>query len=180
VREKRQGARSPERRISAPVFVKMQRSLTGYGILKLRLKPKNKHSVSEEERRAFNICEVSEMELPEEQLRGLNPKEFEGKELVFKIGLNEEKSDSVTPIPRKTASGREYVQLSLHLEGNETYPGERQISFLFPRDLRQLKEAWGKETRAWIGKEITVSSRLEGEYYRWILQPRLKATEEVV
>lgn len=49
---------------------------------------------------------------------------------------------------------------------------EFEINYLFDSDLQSIIEVYGEETNEWIGKEILVTCKKEGEYMKLVLVPK--------
>ena len=105
---------------------------------------------------------------------GLNPKKFlESTGTLMEIGHNEAGNDCITEIKRTSkADGKEYSQLTLHVTGSDgEWAGDFKVNYLFDRDLKALVDAWGEESKEWLGKRITLKARKEGDFNRWIIEP---------
>ena len=105
------------------------------------------------------------MEIPTEIINGVNPKHLK-EPLQLKIRANKD-GDCLHVEKRKADKGGEFEQITLSCEDKDGT--KREVRYLFTADLVALAQAYGSDSKQWIGKLIQVDVKQDGKFLRIVL-----------
>lgn len=107
---------------------------------------------------------------------GINPKIMLGTER-FTIRADQD-GEPVIEEKRKSSKGGVFKQYTLLLKDGEGQ--DREARFLFSNHFVSLAREHGKDTTKWVGKEVIITPKQQGEFWDLQIEPAGRIpTEEV-